>query len=428
LRFLLRPIWSTLRARHNLRRHVWQSLANYIQSGGALFLGLILARLLTPDEFGRFAYVSAVVTAFMLPFTITFTPLLITNSGRDPGLLAKVLAVTCVVACLKVGVLLLYIVFSLWHNDRESAGLAFWIGTPFALSGFIDAFRADSEGKGFFRPNVMAQLLSLTTVIVISLGLVLTGWGVYGLAIAGFAAYWPQLIAYIYTASPGVRGLSLTFTGLSALWKSGFAFWASQLTTNVMARIDKIALGYFAGDVELGYYNRALNYAPFSILLFSAFITSSSVFAMRNQCSMRNRLLVAFKTSVILLLAALLNFVGLQWFSDPVVPFLFGAQWTSAIPAFQAFSWFGLACVLQFVPTNFLLACEANGLVAYGKLVALLALVCGLALLSHLQAFTAVHVALVFSSSTALSGIVLMFFAVMFVCKRRRFTGSVSYP
>ena len=48
-----------------------------------MVLGVVLARMLVPEDFGRFAYVSAVVTALMIPFWITVTPLLVTDGGRN---------------------------------------------------------------------------------------------------------------------------------------------------------------------------------------------------------------------------------------------------------------------------------------------------------------------------------------------------------
>src|SRR5437868_12267557 len=77
---------STLSVRHTLRSHIWQSLANYTQQGFGLVFGVVLARLLTPADFGAYGFALATVFLALLPAMWSLTPTLLADSGRTPGL------------------------------------------------------------------------------------------------------------------------------------------------------------------------------------------------------------------------------------------------------------------------------------------------------------------------------------------------------
>ena len=370
-------------------------------------MGIVLARLLMPEDFGRFAYMSAVVTAVMIPFGATVTPLLVTDGGRNPALFGNVLGFMCITSVLKLIVLSCFIIYQLASQQPSQALLAFLIGFPVAIFDVPDALRADLEGQGRFGPNLAVQFVNLSTHAFVSISLVLLGLGVYGLALGGFAAYWPLLWLYLRTGERRISEARFKWPEIRSLLKPAMSFWTVQFSSNMAARIDKIFLGKFGGDVELGLYNRAFNYAPFSMFLLGSLLTNASVVAMRQQSTMRRMLAVVWKTSLLLFSGAVLNWAVLWWFSDPIVPWLFGDQWRGAIPVFQAFSWLGFAMAIHYLPMNFLMANEAHPQVAAGKAAGLLALLTALAALWTMDKTSAASVAYAFCISMAAAGVVM---------------------
>lgn len=417
---MLGQLLHTLRTRHNVRRHAWQSLANYVQLGGGMVIGIVLARLLMPEDFGRFAYISAVVTALMIPFWITVTPLLVTDGGRNSSLFGDVLGFMCITTALKTIVLCCYILYQIIDSQPEQALLAFLIGVPVAFFDIPETLRADLEGRGRFAPNFVVQVANIATSATVSIGLVLLGWGAYGLALGGFAAYWPQLLLYFVSGQRKMSEARFCADELVQLARSGVPFWAMQVSSNMLAKVDKIFLGRSGGDTQLGYYNRAFNYGPFCLFLLGSLLTNASVVAMKQQPSMEGQLRILRKTSLLLFTSGIINWAVLWWFSDPVVPWLFGEQWREAIPAFQAFSWLGLATALQYTPTNFLLANQAHFQAAIGKVIGLFALLAFLAVISAKGGASAVSVAYAYSASMAVSGLCMVFPSLLIVRKALR--------
>src|SRR5437870_308078 len=79
-------VLANFQSRPTLRSHIWQSLANYTQQGFGLIFGIILARLLTPRDFGAYGFALATVFLALLPAMWTVAPTLVADAGRTPEL------------------------------------------------------------------------------------------------------------------------------------------------------------------------------------------------------------------------------------------------------------------------------------------------------------------------------------------------------
>jgi O-antigen/teichoic acid export membrane protein len=408
---------SFLNSRVNLKSHALQSLANYVQMGGSMVMGIILARLLLPEEFGRYAYVLAVISVLMIPFGLTVTPLLVTDGGRDPNLFKKVWGFMCITSGIKLFILSIFACYLIFYKQYSNAFLAVLIGAPIAIYDLPETLRSDLEGRGRFAPNLAVQMANLSTHGIVSIGLVLHGWGVFGLAMGGFAAYWPQLFVYLATGGRKLREATFKYSDLLSLMKPGFSFWTMQFSSNMSTRIDKIFLGQLGGDIQLGYYNRAFNYAPFSMFILSSLLTNATVVAIRQKLDMHDKLTIVRKTSLLLFFGAIVNWLLLWHFSDPLVPWVFGDQWREAAPAFQAFSWLGFATALQYIPMNFLLAHEAHFQLAIGKAIGLLFLALALVAVWLMKNASAVTVAYAFSGGMAAAGVSMCIMSISIIRK-----------
>ena len=78
----LHGLRARLRQRHTLRAHAWQSLAYYAQQGFGLVFGIIMARMLSPADFGAFGFAAASVFLTLLPATWSLAPTLIADAGK----------------------------------------------------------------------------------------------------------------------------------------------------------------------------------------------------------------------------------------------------------------------------------------------------------------------------------------------------------
>jgi O-antigen/teichoic acid export membrane protein len=106
----------------------------------------------------------------------------------------------------------------------------------------------------------------------------------------------------------------------------------------------------------LGLYYFAFEWAQRPFLLVMAQLRSVMFPALsslqRDASALKDMFLKATHTVSLLLLPLHVFMIGL---ADPVVPWVFGSQWTAAVPVFQAFAAFGfIRTVASFVPSGLL--------------------------------------------------------------------------
>jgi len=321
-----------------------------------MLLGIVLARLLEPAVFGEFVVINASLMFLMIPASFSTAQLLVSDAGKSPDLFAKVLGMAMAVSCLKFLLLLGFIVYSILAGQHIAAAVGSIIGIPMILADWINVLKNDLEGRGFFKPNFLVQMADLCAHTIVTITLVLHGWGIYGLAIGGFAGFIPQAILYVFLSDRPLALHKFGFRELHQQVQLGFWLWLGSVASNWYSRIDKILLGHFGGSVQLGYYNRAMNYGPISHILLNSLMTNATIRGLSIKESNQEKRSLFLKTAIIVISASLLN--GAFWFftAPTLVPLIFGSQWAGAVPAFQILGWLGVPYFLVYGTSTILYA------------------------------------------------------------------------
>lgn len=321
-----------------------------------MLLGIVLARLLEPEIFGKFAAINSMLMFLMIPASFSTAQLLVSDAGKSPDLFSKVLGMAMTVCCLKFVLLLAFIAFSILSGSQEAALVGAIVGTPMALADWINTLKSDLEGRGFFKPNFLVQTADLCTHATVAIVLVWHGWGVFGLALGGLAGFIPQAMLYVLLSDRRIAVPEFKIKDFTLQFRSGFWLWLGSVASNWYSRIDKILLGHFGGTAQLGYYNRAMNYGPVSHILLNSLMTNATVRSLSIKESVREKRNLFLKTAIFVVSASLLN--GAFWYftAPTLVPMIFGAQWMGAVPAFQILGWLGVPYFLVYGTSTILYA------------------------------------------------------------------------
>ncbi len=337
-----------LERRHNVRAHFWQSLANYIQAGGGMLLGIVLARLLEPAVFGEFVFITASLGFLMIPVSFSTAQLLISDAGKTQDLFERVWGLATLVCIVKSMLVVCFVAYWFWRGEATRAQVSTLVGIPMVFSDYLLALRYDLEGRGRFKPNFFAQAIDILIQAFISITLVLNGYGIFGLAWGGLVGVAVQFSYYSLLSGRNIAPLFLSPYLLLRQMQSGFWLWLGSLASGWYLRVDKILLGVFGGSTQLGLYNRAMNYGPVSHLLLNSLMTNASVRSFSVAQSFDAKRNLFLRTMTILLVAA--GFNGVFWTvaADDIVPFIFGGQWQPAAPSFAILGWLGIPFSLVY--------------------------------------------------------------------------------
>lgn len=306
---------------------------------------VILARLLSPDDFGLFAMVMP-LTAFVMMF-------------QDMGLAQAV-------------------VTSKTITQRQASTL-FWVNM--ALSCVLAAAFAASApliAAFYAEPRVTPLIWGLACVVVIS------GLGAQHLAllnrnmrfgrlamidivavISGFAA---AAIIALWRPGPWALAASVAVTmslGMAGAWLSsgwrpgagapvrdvadmlrlGGGLTGFNLTNFIARNADNVMIGRAAGPLELGLYDRAYKLLLLPLQQINAPISRVMVPVLSRMRDEPERYLAAYSRTVRqILLVALPGVVFLILSAQRLIPFLMGDEWAAAAPIF---AWLGVAALHQ---------------------------------------------------------------------------------
>ena len=288
-----------------------------------------------------------------------------------------------------------------------------------ALNRQAGVYRSDLEAKGEFKPICIFTFWSVLASGIACILLAAAGAGVYSL-LASFLI--GALLSYrFFLARDPRRTIVYSLSGRETLvfFKTSIWTWIVGFASTVQSRADRVVVGGALSERDLGYYSRGINFSPLSYLLLQSFMGNAATSSYARAVDDAHRLRILAKTCALVFTGAALNFTLWFYFSDPLVPLLFGPQWTGAIPVFTALAGLAFCFALRDIPTTFLLGQKQFRLMAGLNLVSTGLFLAGI--LSYRDGLTIVSTAYILQASMAVPGVIaLVAIAVHFGFKRPR--------
>lgn len=348
------------------KAHFWQSAGNYFGMAGGLAVSLVLSRLIPVADFGKFAFVSSAVALSMIPASFSLGAVLVSDGGKTQGLDEEILSLCVPISILKTLCIAPVAGFFLWKDGMPTALLSLLCAVPEIFKEYLTVPKASIEGQQKFHFNTINAVAGTFFAGGTTLLAAWLGWGAFALAIMPISSWVLGMCLYLWAARL-TPVFIFQFSALRRHVRAAMGLWLNGLAEVAMSRVDKLFVGHFYGDVALGCYNRAFNYAPLSIMLLNSFLTNPTVSLLSRQEDKRGRRKVLAKTAGIVLLGATINFLVFFLFSETLVPFLFGREWVIAVPYFKAFSTYSIVIGTMYLAIAALLAFRKYRLLAFAR-------------------------------------------------------------
>lgn len=325
----------------------WSFVNTVVSRVGTLAIGIALARILGPEEFGTFGVALLALTA-ALSFNELGVSLAIVRWAGDPRLIAPTVTTISVASSAAVFALAYAFTpaFATAMGSPESAPVVRLLSLSVLISGVVATPAMLMQREFRQRTRMAIDQVNVWLGALVSLGFVLAGTGAMSLAIGRLVGAAVSGILFI-VLSPLPYRFGLDRAAVRPLLQFGLPLAGASVIVFALSYADQLVVGSILGPTALGFYLLAANLAGWPVNIFSQPLRSvaPAVFArlkhspseMHDAFGLVLGLLAAIAFPVCLVLAGA---------ALPVVTFVYGDAWS---PAAEALRWLAVFSAFKIV-------------------------------------------------------------------------------
>ncbi|MBO1769115.1 oligosaccharide flippase family protein [Agrococcus sp. TF02-05] len=312
---------------------------------GTLAIGIALARLLGPEEFGIFA-IAMVTLMAVLSFNELGVSLAVIRWRDDPATIAPTVNTIAAVSSALLTAVVLFGApwLSAMLGDGRAAPVVQVISLSIVLNGLVATSAAVMQREFLQRQRTIADQINTWLGAGLSLLLVLLGWGAMGLAVG-------RLIASIVFAAMILRWSPVPYRFgwnpaiARRLVRFGLPLAAASIIVFASGYADQMVVGSLLGAQALGFYVLAFNLAAWPVSIFSLplrAVAPAAFSAIKAESERVSRIFT--RVLAILSCVAVPVCLAASGAAVPVIEFVYGPAW---LPAAEPLLWLAALAALK---------------------------------------------------------------------------------
>ena len=317
----------------------WSAADAFLGQGITFVVGIVLARLLSPEEYG------------MIGICLIFTTILngIVDSGFSNAIIRKKEATnedynTMFITNMVVSVVLyalLYFSAPLISSffQMELTSIVRVIGLVLIINGLSLTQQTNLTKKIDFKTKTKASIVSAIISGAIGIGMAYTGFGVWALVAQLLSKQTVYTIA-LWILNRWMPNFHFSVESFKYMWGFGWKLLVSGLLDRLWAQMYQVVVGKFYNAATLGQYTRGQEYAN----IFSANITSIvqrvTYPVLAEVQDEKERMVSAYRKVIkVTMFVTCVCMISLGAVAEPLIYCLIGEKW------YQAATFLPLICI-----------------------------------------------------------------------------------
>jgi len=314
----------------------WSSIERFSVQGVQFALGIVLARLLSPADFGLIGMLAIFLAISQSFIDNGFSNALIRKKSRTEIDFSTVFYFNIL-----VGILFYFILFfsSPYIAAFYKAPILESLTKVIALTVFFNSLTIVQRAKFTinvdFKTQTKASLISVIISGMIGIWMALKGFGVWSLAVQSIlATFINMVVLWIYSRWTPLKVFSIS--SFKEMFSYGSKLLLSGLIDITYRNLYTIVIGKKFSEVDLGYYTRADQFAQFPSSNITGIIQRVTFPVLSSIQDNDNKLQETYRK--FLRLSAFIVFplmIGLLAVADPLIRFLLTDEWSGTILLLQ---------------------------------------------------------------------------------------------
>lgn len=311
----------------------WSAVDNIGKAGITFIVSIVLARLLSPEEYGLIGILTIFVNVFNEIVDSGFTSALIRKKDAKEVDFCTVFYTNLVVSVFMAA--LLYLAanpIASFFNRPELVELTQVMSCIVVINAFCFVQKARTTKNIDFKTQSKVTYISYTLSGIIGILLAVKGFGVWALV-------WQQISAQLFTAisfwifNKWMPKLIFSWESFKEMWTFGWKLLVSSLIDTTWKEIYQVVVGKCYSPATLGLYTRAKQFSQLFSSNLTAIIQRVSYPVLSSIQDDKPRLKSAYQRVIkTTMLPTFVCMFGMAAVAKPMILVLLGEKWTGCIP------------------------------------------------------------------------------------------------
>ena len=360
--------------RRVMRGLAWKVISQLFQQSSRIVVVVILARLLSPDDYGLAAMVLVFSSLVIIFSDLALGAALIQRrqlTDRDRSTIFWTSAAAGVVFTL-LGIALSWPLAS-FYGEPEVQPLFAALSLSFFVTAIGTTQAALLTRDMDFKSLELRHMAGTVAGAGIGITVAVLGYGAWAIILQQLAIAFVSTIL-LWSFSPWRPSLTYSLASLRSLGGFSGNVFGTRILFYLNRNADNLLIGKFLGAASLGVYALAYNVMLAPLSRFTAPLVEVLFPAFSRMQDDRERLgLVWLRVTRLVGAVTIPAMLGIIAVAPEFVAVLFGSRWETAVPVIQTLAWVGLLQSLQGQNSAILLARDRTSVLLQYAFVALTA-------------------------------------------------------
>ena len=314
-----------------IRGTIWSGIDSIAGQGITFLVGLVLARLLSPQEYGLIGYITIIVAILNSIVDSGFSNALIRKKDAGEIDYNTTFIFNLVLSLLMAGVMIVAAgPISRFFNEPELVPLIRVMSAIVVINAAAIVQRTTLTKRVDFKTQTKVSLIASATSGVVGIGMALSGMGVWSLVGQQLSR---QLLntVFLWIFNRWIPTLQFSWRSFRELFGFGWKLMVSGLIDTTWKEIYQLVIGKCYTTETLGQYTRGKQFSDIFSSNMTTIIQRVSYPVLSSVQDERTRLKEGYRK--IIKVSMLLSFVllfGLGAVAEPLLYVLIGGQWSEA--------------------------------------------------------------------------------------------------
>lgn len=309
----------------------WSAADAFLGHGVTFLVGLVLARLLSPEEYGLIGIVTIFISILQGFVDSGFSNSLIRKKDVSDDDFCTLFYFNLVVSILMYGILYIGAPWIARFFERpQLVELVRVMGVLIIIQALSIVQNTNLIRKIDFKTQTKASLISALSSGVIGIVMAYTGMGVWAL-VAQHLSYQLFFSACLWFFNRWLPSKKFSIFSLKYMWGFGWKLLVSSLLYRIWNELYQVVVGKFYSPATLGQYTRSKQYASIFSTNITRIIQRVSYPVLSQVQDDKNRMVSAYRRVIkttMFVTAISMFFIGA--IGEPLIYCLIGPQWLIA--------------------------------------------------------------------------------------------------